>query len=216
MPRSDDYDDYESGPARDSVRFPSGVKAAAIIWIAFGTLGLVGQAISFALTAAGGAAQAGPQAPGSNVCGIGCGVLFALVFLMVGIQTVKGTAKSTLGNGIGSLVFGVLYLAAAVVTAVTGASGRLPAGMDTVMFVMSGFFGLLAMALLVAGTLALMGKSQYEEWRAAQGLARPKSRTQEERDYDEDRPRRRPARDDDEDDRPRRPRRDRDDEGDDR
>src|SRR5215213_7508680 len=103
MPRSDDYDDFDDGPARSSVPFPGGVKAAGIIWIAFRTLGLIGNAISFALNAAGGGAQAAPGQPAGNACGVGCGVLFALVFLMVGIQTVKGTAKSTLGNGIGSL-----------------------------------------------------------------------------------------------------------------
>src|SRR5215208_4099316 len=101
MPQRHEYDDYDDRPARGSVPFPGGVKAAGIIWIAFGTLGLIGQGISFALGAAGGAAQGGPRPPGGNACGVGCGVLFALVFLLVGIQTVKGTAKSTLGNGIG-------------------------------------------------------------------------------------------------------------------
>ena len=67
-----------------------------------------------------------------------------------------------------------------------------------------------ALALFIAGVLALLGKSAYEGWREAEGLTKKKRRSQEERDFDEDRPRR-PRRDRDEDDeRPRRPRRDED------
>jgi hypothetical protein len=202
MPRYDDYDDYDDRPARSAVPFPTGVKVAGILWIGFGVLALVGQLLSFALNMAGAAAQGGPGAPGGNMCGVGCGVLFAIVFLVAGIQTVKGTAKGTLGNGIGSLLFGLLYGVVAVFVIGLGASGRLPPGNEALMYVAGAVAAALAVALLTAGILALMGKSAYEQWREAQGLTRrSRPRTQEERDYDdEDRPRRRPRRDIDEDD----------------
>ena len=212
MPRDDDYDDYGVRPAR--APFPGGVKAAGIIWIAFGVLGLLGQLFSFVMNVANQAAQAGPGQPGGNVCGIGCGVLFALAFLIIGIQTVRGTAKGTLGNGIGSLIFGLLYAGLAVFAFVMGVTGRLPAPADTVMLVLGGLMALLALALFTAGILAIAGRDAYAQWRAAEGLDRPaRRRTQEERDYDDDRPRRRRGLDD-EDDRPRRRPRDEDEDDD--
>jgi hypothetical protein len=210
MPVRDDYDD-DDRPSRSTNKFPPGVKAAGIIWIAFGALGLIQAVLS--LISAGAQAAGGGGPAGSPYCGVGCGVLFALVFLMVGVQTVKGTAKSTLGNGIGSIIFGVLYLGLAAMVFV--GSGFLPVGVDaTMVIVMGAVVAVQGLALLLAGTLALMGKSAYEDWRVAQGLVRkPKRKTQEERDYDDDRPKRRRDADDDDDDRPRRrPRRDDDDE----
>jgi hypothetical protein len=204
MPRRDDYDDEDDRPRRrGGAEFPPGVKAAGIIWIGYGILGLIAAVIIFVLAGAA-AAQVGPG--GAPIfCVPICYTFFALAFLFVGVQTVKGTAKSTLGNGIGSIIFGVLSL--------LGAAGALIQGGGTPAVVQGGISVLLGLALLTAGTLALMGKTQYEDWRASQGMARKKRPTQEERDFDEDRPkRRRREADDDEDDRPRRRRRDEDDE----
>src|SRR5262249_33803846 len=82
MPRPDDYDDYDGGPTRSSAQFPVGVKMAGIIWIAFGALGLIGQAISLIVNLGQQAAAQGGGGPGgSPFAGVGCGVLFALAFL---------------------------------------------------------------------------------------------------------------------------------------
>jgi hypothetical protein len=196
----DDYRLYERGPD-----FPVSVQIAGIIWIAFGTLGLVNAGLSFLMTLGNAAAKAGqPGAVPGNVCGSICIALFAIAFLFVGIQTVKGTAKSTLGNGIGSIIFGLLYGGMAVVFIVlsTQIAGPAPA---TLFFVFAGFSGVLGIGLLAAGLLALAGKQAYEDWRAAKGFdGRPRRSRRRDR---EDRPRRRR----DEEDRPRRR-----DEGDDR
>src|SRR5262245_23984722 len=101
-PFDDDDDDFDN-VRRPSVPFPGGVKAAGILWIVFGVLALISYVLSFALTAG---AQ---ERPGSNPGGLSCGMLFAVVFLVIGFQTLQGTAKGTLANGIGSIVFGLLY-----------------------------------------------------------------------------------------------------------
>ncbi|HVK08300.1 MAG TPA: hypothetical protein VM597_05930, partial [Gemmataceae bacterium] len=98
-------DDYPARRSASGVPFPTGVKIAGIIWIAYGALGILSNVASFALNA--GQAAAGG---GGNVAGVGCGVLIAIAFLVVGVQTVKGTAPGMMGNGIGSLIFGVLQL----------------------------------------------------------------------------------------------------------
>jgi hypothetical protein len=72
-----------------------------------------------------------------------------------------------------------------------------------ILFILAGFVGLMALILLVAGTLALAGKTAYEDWRAAQGLDGSRRRRPR---YDDDD--RRPRRRDGDDDRPRRRRHD--------
>ena len=209
MPRSDEYDDYDDPAARPDgtgVPFPPGVKAAGMIWIGFGVIGLLGAATLFVfmLVWAGGAGAGGVPV----FCAPVCLTLFAIVFLMAGIETVKGKAKGILGNAVGSIFFGVLYLGQAALAVSRGAG----AGMVEVV-VGAALFGVLGLALVGAGVFALFGKSDYEKWRRAHGMdwgsRRSRRRTQEEQDFDdEDRPRRRPPRReyDDDDDPPRRER----------
>src|SRR5689334_21469106 len=111
MPSRDDYDDY-GPPRRRRSSLPSAVRAAGIIWIGIGILGILGSVLGLiGRVADAGAGGGGAGAPGGNpFCATGCSLIIPLVFLMVGIQTVKGTAKGTLGNGIGSIVFGHLSL----------------------------------------------------------------------------------------------------------
>lgn len=210
--RDDEDDDRPARRSRAGAPFPGGAKAAGIIWIGFGSLGILSNIVSIAVTA-GQAAAGGGQQYG----GVGCGILIAIAFLIVGIQTVKGTAPSMMGNGIGSLIFGALYLicgaillaGGGVLAARGGGGAGAPAG--GLIMILAAIPIVLGLALLLAGVLALMNKTAYEDWRAAQGLGKKRRRTAEERDYD-DRPRRRPrAEDDDEDERPRRRRRDDDD-----
>jgi hypothetical protein len=205
MPRRDDHqDDYDDSPSRRrNAPFPTGVKIAGIIWIAFGVLGIIGALINFAVSmgnaAAGAGAAGGPGAgppPGSNVCSLGCGMLIPIVFLMVGIQTVKGTAKGVLGNAIGSIVFGLLYAGLAVLFVIVG--GRMAVIPQEMVLVIVAMCGLLGTALLIAGGLAIVGRDAYTQWRVEQGLARGPRRTVEQDDYEDDRPRRR-RRDDDDD-----------------
>src|SRR5439155_26027452 len=93
-----------------------------------------------------------------------------------------------LGNGIGSIVFGLLYVAVTIFILLLGAHGMA----NVAVIVLAGLSALLALALLTAGILAIAGRDAYAEWRAAQGLDRgARQRTVEEEDYD-DRPRRPP------------------------
>jgi hypothetical protein len=213
---ADDDDDRPARRSRSRPAFPGGAKAAGIVWIAFGSLGILSNIVSIAVTA-GQAAAGGGQQYG----GVGCGILIAIAFLIVGIQTVKGTAPSMMGNGIGSLIFGALYLICGAILLAGGGmlaaggpgkGGGAPAGAGSLIMIIAAIPIVLGLALLLAGVLALMNKTAYEDWRAAQGLGKGKKRrrTPEERDYD-DRPRRRPRNEDD-DDRPRRRPRDEDDE----
>lgn len=123
-------------------KFPGIVMAAGIIWIIFGGLilmSLLAVAVLIPILVRGvdaGAALAGLASVA------GCLGLFGGVFVMVGVQTVRGTAKDTMGNGVGSILFGLLN------------------GMN---FDLQG--GGLGLALVVAGILAIVGRADYKEWR---------------------------------------------------
>ena len=122
---------------------PGVVKAAGIIWIVVGGLGLLGQLMSLG-------AGFRPQ----NILGLA----IAVAFLVCGIQTVMGKAKDTLGNGIGSIVIGLLnggFLGYA--------ASNLPSAMAGAMML---FGAPVVLGLLVGGILALVGRTGYKEWRA--------------------------------------------------
>ena len=98
------------------------------------------------------AGQAGVAAGGA-VCVSAVIGLFAVAFLVVGIQSVRGTAAGTTGNGVGSIVLGMLNLAGTAVMAIGG---------NLVAAAINGLGGAM---LLTAGVLALVGGSQYKLWR---------------------------------------------------
>ena len=189
MPRPDDFDDPDDRLAHSAVHFPPAVRAAGIIWLAFGAVALLAYLVSFAVNMAG--------RPGGGGFGMGCGVLFAIAFLATGYQTVTGRAKGTVGNGLLSLLFGLLYTCGTVILVVL-ATGGARAGQELTLFVAAGIVALLAVALVTAGMLAIAGRTTYAEWLAAHGRGRRRRRTPEEEDYD-DRPRRRRVRDEDDD-----------------
>lgn len=207
-----EYDDHDEPDARDDydreprggTPFPVGARVAGIIWIVFGTVGLVAQLASFGMNAnQGGAGATGPI----------CGILFAVAFLMIGIQTVRGTAKTTLANGIGSIIFSLVYFGLGAMMALGGAflananpQQAQAQGVQQFAIIMSvvlfGFGGL----LLIAGVLAIMANTAYKDWRRAEGLT-PSSRRRPARrddDYDDYEPRDRRRDDDDFEPRPRR------------
>lgn len=193
MPRFDDEDDYDDEPRlRQRVPFPTSVRVAAVLWIIFGALAITGNLISFALTTA---RQAAPGArPGAGAGGgMLCGVIIGVAFLAVGIQTLKGTAKGTLGNAIGSLIMGALYLLGMVAIAAAAFGRQLGPGEAIVLVVLAAFIGFLAIALLSAGVLALVGRSAYEAWWAEQQPGRTGRRRRHDEDDDDyhDRPPRR-------------------------
>lgn len=112
-----------------------------------GALALISMMANFALLGAGN------QPPGSEA-GIWCVGFIGLAFVFCGYQTVNGTAKDTLGNGVGSIILGSLYLVLAVAVGAFGllgnnAAGQQPAAEEViVMVVAAGAFGLV---LVLAG-----------------------------------------------------------------
>ena len=168
--RSDDYDDrdddrYDDRPAP----FPGIVMAAGVIWICVGCLSLINMMATFALGGAN--PQAGNQgvgnAPGQNPAAGCCAGLVGIAFLVCGYQTVRGKSKDTLGNGIGSIVFGLLQLAVAAAIGLGGAMlGQNPnpqAPPPEMMIIIAVFVGASGCTLILAGTLALVGRGAYRE-----------------------------------------------------
>jgi hypothetical protein len=191
--RDDDDDDDEDLRDEDESppRFPGIVMAAGVIWIGGGSLALISAMGNLALLGANqGANQQAGGAPGA-IGGGCCSGLVGIAFLVCGFQTVTGKSSDTLGNGIGSLVLGLLALLIAAGTVFGGfvllgnqnAPGQaLAAGI----IVAAGLFGLCGAALILAGILALVGRSAYREWRLAYAPRPRRRRRRRPRDDDDD------------------------------
>ena len=93
-----------------------------------------------------------------------------IAFLSCGIQTVTGKAKDTMGNAIGSILLGGVLLLAGLAIAVFGVMGNKAGGPGPgmpkeVMFIAGIIAGFLGLFLVIAGIMALAGRSGYREWR---------------------------------------------------
>src|SRR5947209_3395121 len=102
MSPSEDYDDR--GPS-----FPRSVRVAGVIWIIFGSIGLLLALLSILACIR---VMAGPIARGGNpaagVCAACVEGVIAIAFLSVGIRSIRGRAKDTLENGAGSIALSLL------------------------------------------------------------------------------------------------------------
>src|SRR5262249_28429341 len=133
--------------------YPTVVTVAGIAWIVFGGLIVVNLLILlvFVSGAAGGMAK-----EEALTLGGGLGVLmaiFAAGFIFVGVQSVRGTGAGTIGNGIGSIVFGLMNFL------------PLASLLHRENYLQVGISFLFALALIAAGVLALVGTSDYKTWR---------------------------------------------------
>ena len=126
-------------------KLPGGAMAAAIIWIIYGSLQLIG--VLGGLAAAG---RPGPQL----IIGLGIGV----AFLMAGITTSTGKAKGLLANGIVSIVLGALI---AIAFLALGSLLRGLGGASGILMLVGLVFGGL---LVTAGILACMNNQKYKEY----------------------------------------------------
>jgi hypothetical protein len=162
--RPAEEDEAADGPdaGRKAHRPPGRVVAAGIVWLIFGCLSVGGAAVQLLLVFAGpGLAAFGPGAVNEavgTVCGAVPAMLVGAVFVHVGLQSLRGTAPAVLGNGIGSILFGVLYTAVGVVLLVTAAE---------VLVLTAVFCFFLALTLYAAGVLALLGRADYKTFRRA-------------------------------------------------
>jgi hypothetical protein len=130
-------------PATSGTAFPLSITWAGIIWAATGvfTLGTVVILSS----------QTGTlRTPGS--------VLAGLFFLYGGLRTTSGATPGTLGSGIASILLGFAWVGVGVV------STNLGLGANGMGLLVSGGMG---GALILAGFLALAGRSSYQKWRGA-------------------------------------------------
>jgi hypothetical protein len=161
------------------------IRVAGIIWIVIGGLILLNGtgSVILNLSAAENKPSGSAYAVGS-LCGYAFLVFCGGVFIHVGVQSLRGTAADTLGNGIGSIIFGVINIVVAggliLATASTGVSSSVAA---IVILIFGIIFGGSGAGLILAGIMALIGREDYKAWRRSMT---PRSRRRRRRNYDED------------------------------
>ena len=143
-------------PCHHELERPIAATVASIIWIAFGCFSLLGAGLMMAGFLMVGAAD-GPVRLIFALLIVLIPCSFAAAFIFVGVQTVRRKARDTIGNGIGSIAIGLLYFAPMLKRSDSVQGVRAAQGL-----------AFLAALLVVAGILALAGRSRYKAWRKAQ------------------------------------------------
>ena len=128
-------------------KLPGSALAAAIMWIIYGSLALIGNLAALGMS--------GGRVGGPGFVGLG----IAVAFLIAGIQTSTGRAKGLLANGIVSIVLGSIG-AIAILALGSLMRGFHPSGAIILLLL------LIPGMLLTAGILACVGNSKYKEFRA--------------------------------------------------
>lgn len=195
MPRDDDdddrdevHDEYDPDDVNEPP-FPGMVLIAIILWCLTAFIQFSNWVLW--LLIAGGI--------GDGNC---CGMLIGLAFASIGYNTMIGRVADTRGIAIGAILYSACLLGFAVLLTFIGVKGMnqappggglvcgriVPAGMNARHAVVLSveLFGI-GVALMMSGVLALMGRTQYLEWRAYHFPKKGRRRRTE--DYeDDDRP----------------------------
>jgi hypothetical protein len=154
----DDFDERDDFDRDDDPPFPMVVTIAGIAWIVFGAL-IISGVLLLVVSAAGRRAAGGPVGGDPNVVALwapgGCLALFAGAFIFVGVQSVRGTAPGTVGNGLGSIVYALFNVATVALL------------IQQRQFLAAAVGAIFVLGLIAAGVLALVGTSDYREWRRA-------------------------------------------------
>jgi hypothetical protein len=149
-PDKEDLEDYH---------FPAAIRAAGIIWIVVGSLALASMILEIVLHVV----VLSKGLVCFDVGFFGASALFGIAFLVCGIQTVCGSTRDPLGNGVGSLFFGLMSMARAVFAGIGMAEGE---GVEALIFLFLTLVGGLGgFSLVAAGILAFVGREPYRQWR---------------------------------------------------
>jgi hypothetical protein len=127
---------------------PGTITAAGILWIIYGSLGLLGSLLTLR-------AAAGPM--------MFVQLFVAIAFLSGGIQAVTGRVSTLLATGIVSIIWGVMNLLAIF------ALSALVRGLHAEVALLSAVGLFLGGMLITAGILACVGNAKFKAWRQYRG-----------------------------------------------
>jgi hypothetical protein len=196
----DDLDQDEDDYRRRSPRFPATVKAAGIIWIIVGSLGMISGLLNL-VNGAANQAQAGAQAGGPGfqagyTAGIWCAFAIAIAFVVFGYQTVTGKASDTVGGSVASIMLGLVYAGIGTLAFFGAGMMGMAKNKDPNAAAGAGVVALVAIVLLLIGfvlllaaVLGFVGRRDYLDWKEASSprrRRRPRRRVVEEVDEDEE------------------------------
>lgn len=182
----EEMDDDDQDEPRPLPRVPGLVRTAGVLWIAYGSLGLLTTLVGFIMQA-GNQAAAGGNPGGNTPTSPCCSIIITIAFMYCGIQSLQGTAKDTLGNSIGSLVFGALQFAAGVFFILVGLEIiQLAMFVREAALAIGAYVVFMSSLLLAAGVLGLMGRSAYREWREVAHPRKKRRRPRREEEVDEE------------------------------
>ncbi len=135
--------------------FPKVLSYVGVIWIVFGAISLIAGVLALASVLL----SVVPFPNGEGVTDLLLILAAGIGLVYIGVQTTRGTASDTLGNGIGSIIWGVILLYEAF---------KLADGLAQLSDATVGAFVLLVVygaMMVVAGLISLAVRKDYRAWR---------------------------------------------------
>ena len=178
--------------------FPKALKFSSGVWMVTGVLTLIVAVVSVGFVSSKVLEQRQPTDDvlaaffGACVQGV-FSLVIGIVFIHVGQSTRTGKTKDVLGNGVGSVIFGVIHLASFVLLmpeAMRLLSNKLHTGLAVASLVAASLNALFGIFLVFAGMIALAQRQRYQAWRVSTGRAKVKAKAANPRDV---RPSRKPS-----------------------
>jgi hypothetical protein len=127
---------------KPAISCPTAIYVSAVIWIAVGLIQWMIFILFFLQ---------------SQRFGYPVGLIFlGLIHVCCGLRTLSGTATGTVGSGIFSLVYGFVWVGFVAMTAKSATSPDAP-------LILFGV-GIVGVALLLAGCLAMFASASYQRW----------------------------------------------------
>jgi hypothetical protein len=171
----DPWDDDQPEPVRPN-RPPAITRVAGVMWMAVGVVYVLFGCANAALTDVVQTRRPGPIGPsgGTEGCALWLALAIGLGLFVAGKSVAAGKARDVRTAAILSILLGLFYLISGVAYAVFAERDEVLA------FVVGGTTLAIAIGCILPALLALVGRSQYREWRLERLADRSYRRRQEE------------------------------------
>ncbi len=160
--------------------FPKALRFSYGVWILIGVLMMISAVVNIGLTSSNLANQRQPTDDAMAAFAAACiqGLLslaIGVVFIYVGQSTRTGKAKDVLGNGVGSVIFGVIqmvYFILLMPQALRLLSNDVHVGLGIASIVVASLSAIFGSLLFLAGMIALAQRQRYKAWRVSTGRSK--------------------------------------------
>jgi hypothetical protein len=150
----------ENDTSKPEVRCPTTIYVVGVIWIVAGFLHLM-TLVLFTLVFF----YSHKFPDGDDLCNLFAFGMFGIGLVLLGLETLGGTATGTGGSGILSVVFGLVWVSIAVLSAKSIAAMAAQSATTPSAKIITLGIRVVGVALILAGCFAMISNTSYKRWR---------------------------------------------------